>query len=208
MTFDSSILQLWNVWVNNANHYYYYHFLFFPPLKQTHMDSRYSIKYGLKTSVISIGFKEFLWSGNCVPMWFSYGWLQAKILSIFQAVFSALSSFFNGRLQIAILPRTVFLLQWFCRQLQKKRSIIVFHTVGIILSQHSMIPSESWPGLHGIELLESNTYSSIQRQRPQAHFSSSVLGKNECDVTANHLGTREKWWNSRISHASFPPSTI
>lgn len=82
-------------------------------------------------------------------MWFSYGWLQAKILSIFQAAFSELSSFFNGRLQITILHRTVFLLQWFCRQLRKE-SIIVLHTVGIILLQYGMIPSERWPSLHGI----------------------------------------------------------
>lgn len=61
-------------------------------------------------------------------MWFSYGWLQAKILSIFQAAFSELSSFFNGRLQITILHRTVFLLQWFCRQLQKRRYYCSSHS--------------------------------------------------------------------------------
>lgn len=134
-------------------------------------------------------------------MWFSYGWLQAKILSIFQAVFSALSSFFNGCLQIAILPpRTVSPLQWFCRHLQKSEYYFVFHSS----SQRGMIPSESWPGQHGIELLECNKHSGVQRERPQTHFSPSVWGKTERDVTANHLGTREKWWNSRISHASFP----
>lgn len=59
------------------------------------MNSRYSIKWSLKTSLISAGLKEFLWSGNCVPVWLAHGWLQAKILSIFQAVSSASYCFSN-----------------------------------------------------------------------------------------------------------------
>lgn len=59
------------------------------------MNSRYSIKWSLKTSLISAGLKEFLRSGNCVPVWLAHGWLQAKILSIFQAVSSASYCFSN-----------------------------------------------------------------------------------------------------------------
>lgn len=61
------------------------------------MNSRYSIKWSLKTSLISARLKEFLWSGNCVPMWLTHGWLQAKILSIFQDAFSALYCFWATR---------------------------------------------------------------------------------------------------------------
>lgn len=85
------------------------------------MNSRYSIKRSLRTSLISTGLKEFLRSGNCVPMWSAYGWLQAKILSIFQAAFSALCCFSNSTLWGNHDPprMLVFLLQHFCRCRQK-----------------------------------------------------------------------------------------
>lgn len=109
------------VWMNNTNCNYCYHFLVPPPPPWNgQMNSRYSIKLSLKTLLISTSLKEFLWSGNWVPMWLAYSWLQAEILSIFQAAPSALYCFWNGSLWGNHTPRMlVFSNLHFCRCRQK-----------------------------------------------------------------------------------------